>query len=98
MRSSMLRIEVSCIDHDLIVPPELLEECPHGGKVPFGAGDLADAASRVDCVEPSLLPLVERQSEIRAAVFAIDQHRSRSGGQSLLYADGVRRSHRHVIE
>ena len=85
------------VEHDLVVPPEPLEQGP-ADLARLVASDLTDAAFSVDGIDQAFLPRIDRQVDIRVCVCPVDQDRRGTRRQPLLKAERVRHSNRHVVE
>ena len=85
------------VKHDLIVPPEPLEQ----GAADIAwrvASNLADAAFPVDGIDEEFLPRIDRQVNIPVCMSPVDQDRRGPRRQPLLNGDRIRHSNGHVVK
>src|SRR6516225_4431788 len=98
-RGDRRRSSARCVEHDLIVLPELLDEPAcllliiHSRSIPQ---DLIDRAVAVDCGEDSLLCLVDREGEIGIGMGSIDQDGHGAKGHAVRDTQGPRQTQRNV--
>src|SRR5262245_13715953 len=101
-RNGLVRRSVSArhVEHNLVVPPQLLEKCSStlpGLTAADVIDDVLDATSAVDGIEQPFFELTNDKNEIAVAVITVQQHGGRALRDPLLNTHGIRKAQRDIV-